>query len=103
LELYDDTSNSISPEGVKCLQWYDETIGPGSLVKGGNVLIVDEVDDSRTTLQYCVEQVMRRSNPAKVGVVVVHNKQKPKKGVLPPDVSYFAGEDVPDAWNCYPW
>ena len=22
---------------------------------------------------------------------------------LPPEVTYIAGEDVPDAWNCYPW
>jgi hypothetical protein len=33
----------------------------------------------------------------------VHNKLKPKKGVLPDDVTYIVGENVPNVWNCYPW
>ena len=103
LELYDDRTNTINADGVKRLQWFDENAGPGKLVKGGNILIVDEVDDTRTTLQYCVEEILRQSSPAKVGVVVVHNKLKEKKGVLPDHVQYFAGEDVADFWNCYPW
>mmetsp|Transcript_12545 Transcript_12545/g.19870 ORF Transcript_12545/g.19870 Transcript_12545/m.19870 type:complete len:110 (+) Transcript_12545:348-677(+) len=28
---------------------------------------------------------------------------KEKNGTLPQDVTYFAGEDVEDRWNCYPW
>lgn len=103
LELYDDTTNSISETGVRCLQWFDETQWPGTLACGGNVLIIDEVDDTRTTLQYCVEEVIKRCKPAKVGVVVVHNKLKEKRGNLPENVEYFSGEDVPDRWNCYPW
>ena len=31
------------------------------------------------------------------------NKVKEKRGVLPDGVQYFAGDDVPDFWNCYPW
>ena len=103
LELYDDATKSIRTTGVQRLQWFDEATGPGKLVKGGNVLIVDEVDDSRTTLQYCCEEILQNHRPAKLGVVVVHNKLKEKKGVLPAGVEYFAGADVPDAWNCYPW
>lgn len=33
----------------------------------------------------------------------VHNKAKPKTGSLPDDVTYIAGENVEDVWNCYPW
>lgn len=66
-------------------------------------MIVDEIDDTRTTLQYAAEQVMKKCQPAKVGVCVVHNKNKPKKGVLPKDVAYYAAEQVEDHWNCYPW
>ena len=33
----------------------------------------------------------------------MRNKLKAKKGTLPDDVTYIAGEHVPDAWNCYPW
>ena len=103
LELYDDATNTIRASGVTIHQWFSTESGPGKLVNGGNVLIVDEVDDSRTTLQYCVEEVLKTSKPKKLGVVVVHNKLKDKKGVLPDDVAYYAGENVPDKWNCYPW
>jgi hypoxanthine phosphoribosyltransferase len=103
LELYDDSTNSIRESGVICHQWFDQTIEYGKLVEGGNVLIVDEVDDSRTTLQFLVEQVLERCNPAKVGVCVVHNKKKPKKGILPDGVAYYAAEEVENHWNCYPW
>lgn len=103
LELYDDETNTISETGVKCLQWFDENSWPGTLVEGGNVLIIDEVDDTRTTLQFCAEEVMKRTKPNKIGVAVVHNKLKPKRGILPDGVDYFAGANVPDRWNCYPW
>mmetsp|Transcript_25634 Transcript_25634/g.48545 ORF Transcript_25634/g.48545 Transcript_25634/m.48545 type:complete len:222 (-) Transcript_25634:97-762(-) len=103
LELYDDATNTVRDK-VKCLQWFDDTQWPGNLVPNGNVLIIDEVDDTRTTLQYCVEQVRAQHHPARTGVAVVHNKLKPKRGTLSEgDVEYFAGADVPDYWNCYPW
>ena len=46
-----------------------------------------------------------RSNgkPRSAKSLVVHNKLKPKKGELPADIVYIAGEHVPPAWNCYPW
>jgi uncharacterized protein len=103
LELYDDTTNSIRPKGVVCHQWFDQDSEYGNLVKGGNVLIVDEVDDTRTTLQYAVEELMRKCQPKRVGVCVVHNKNKPKRGILPEGVAYFAAENVQDYWLCYPW
>ena len=62
-----------------------------------------QVDDTRTTLQYAVEELRQTNAPAAIGVFVVHNKLKPKTGELPADVTYIAGEDVPNAWNCYPW
>ena len=113
LQLYNDDKdnnpndnqerNEDKPQQVRCLQWFDETTWPGTLVRGGNVLIVDEVDDTRLTLQYCVEQVFARHDPRQVGVAVVHNKRKAKRGTLPATVHYFAGATVPDYWHCYPW
>lgn len=75
----------------------------GSRVRGQKILIVDEVDDTRTTLQYCVEEIIRTNGPAEIAVAVVHNKSKPKRGSLPDNVVYLAGADVGDHWNCYPW
>ena len=103
LELYDDATKTANTK-VLLKQWFDETPGTfGALVRGKRVLIVDEVDDTRATLQYAVEELRKTNGPAAVGVLVVHNKLKPKKGTLPADVTYIAGEHVPNAWNCYPW
>ena len=102
LELYDDSTNTARST-VKKIQWFDEQSEVGSKVRDQKVLIVDEVDDTRTTLQYCVEEVIKTNGPSEVAVAVVHNKDKPKKGVLPEGVIYMAGADVENHWNCYPW
>jgi hypoxanthine phosphoribosyltransferase len=102
LELYDDSTNTARST-VKKIQWFDEHSEVGSKVRDRKVLIVDEVDDSRTTLQYCVEEVLQTNAPSEVAVAVVHNKLKPKKGRLPEGVVYMAGANVADHWNCYPW
>jgi len=103
LELYDDATDTPNTSVLK-KQWFDETPGTfGALVRGKRVLVVDEVDDTRRTLQYAVEELRRSNSPAAVAVMVVHNKLKPKRGVLPDDVLYIAGENVRDVWNCYPW
>jgi hypoxanthine phosphoribosyltransferase len=38
---------------------FDETSGVGQRVRGKRVLIVDEVDDTRTTLQFCAEELIK--------------------------------------------
>jgi hypoxanthine phosphoribosyltransferase len=102
LELYDDTNNTARPT-VKKIQWFDEQSEVGSKVRNHKILIVDEVDDTRTTLQYCVEEVIKTNNPSDIAIAVVHNKLKEKRGKLPDNVIYMAGADVDDHWNCYPW
>ena len=72
-------------------------------MENGRVLIVDEVDDTRTTLAACVSELRKRHKPSQVGCLVVHNKLKAKRASLPTDVTYIACEEVPDEWNCYPW
>ena len=103
LELYDDATKTANASVLR-KQWFEETPGTfGALVRGKRVLIIDEVDDTRATLQYAVAELTKMNAPAAIGVMVVHNKLKPKTGQLPPDVTYIAGEDVPNCWNCYPW
>jgi hypoxanthine phosphoribosyltransferase len=102
LELYDDTNNTARPT-VKKIQWFDEQSEVGSKVRNHKILIVDEVDDTRTTLQYCVEEVIKTNNPSDIAIAVVHNKLKEKRGKLPDNVIYMAGANVDDHWNCYPW
>jgi hypoxanthine phosphoribosyltransferase len=43
---------------VKRLQWLDVNSSMANLI-GKNVLIVDEVDDTRTTLKYAVEELQK--------------------------------------------
>ena len=38
-------------------------------------------------LRYCVEELQRCNEPLAIAVLVVHNKDKPKKGVLPKGVT----------------
>ncbi len=82
------------------IQWIDEV---EKKLAGRKVLLVDEVDDSRVTLEYCLRELLRH-RPAEIAVAVLHNKRKEKRGGLPAEVKrYFAGEELEDRWICYPW
>jgi hypoxanthine phosphoribosyltransferase len=82
------------------LQWIEEA---EKKLAGRKILLVDEVDDSRTTLEYCIRELMRH-NPAEIAVAVLHDKKKEKRGSLPPEVKrYIAGRTIEDRWVCYPW
>lgn len=85
---------------------------------GKNVLIVDEVDDTRTTLEYAVrelekdvqeaqKQLGREGEKTQFSIFVLHNKDKQKKGVLPDEMTkggrYLAAVTTGDVWICYPW
>ncbi len=96
--LYDEDNRP--KESPMILQWIDE--GENKLT-GRRILLIDEVDDSRVTLSYCLRELMRH-HPAKLGVAVLHNKKKPKTGTIPAEVElYLAGEEIEDKWICYPW
>ncbi|KAM0755525.1 PRTase-like protein [Meredithblackwellia eburnea MCA 4105] len=99
-------------------QWLDfSTLGNKPLL-GRRILIVDEVDDSRTTLGYAVTELRKDIDaqlskiPAEkraelpkteLAIFVVHNKLKEKRGSIPEDVQYFSGADIEDRWVDYPW
>ena len=80
----------------KILQWVDKEI-----IKGKNILIVDEVDDTRKTLSYLVE--FFKENSKKLGVFVVNNKIKEKVYKIPNDVLYISCRENTDIWINYPW
>ena len=82
------------------LQWIEEA---ERQLAGGGSMLVDEVDDSRVTLEYCLRELLGH-RPREIAVMVLHNKLKEKRGALPPEVRlYFSGEDLKDKWICYPW
>jgi len=96
---YYDADNHHTPQ-PRTIQWIDEV---EQKLRGRSILLVDEVDDSRVTLEYCLLELLRYG-PREVAVAVLHNKRKQKRGALPPEVRrYFVGEELEDRWICYPW
>lgn len=82
------------------VQWIEEA---ERQLAGRKILLVDEVDDSRVTLEYCIRELMSH-NPSEIAVAVLHNKRKEKRGSIPTEVrNYIAGEDLDDIWVVYPW
>ncbi|KAK3936591.1 phosphoribosyltransferase-like protein [Diplogelasinospora grovesii] len=107
-------------EGTEVIrtQWLDlSALGEMFNLVGKRVLIVDEVDDTRRTLEYAVRELEKDVELAraklgvqgetKFSIFVLHNKDKEKKGTLPKDMMeegrYMAARTVGDAWICYPW
>ncbi|POY70061.1 hypothetical protein BMF94_6948 [Rhodotorula taiwanensis] len=128
LSLYEEVGEADGANGLAMeeklgkevirTQWLDfSTLGNRPLI-GRRILIVDEVDDSRTTLGYAVTELKKDIQAqfdklsaekkaelpeTKLAIFVVHNKLKEKRAEIPEDVSYFSGADIPDVWVDYPW
>ena len=77
---YDSDNEGQVTEEVKKVQWLDPV--PDAL-KGKNVLVVDEVDDSRVTMEFCLTEL--------------------QVGKIPEGIPYFSGLTVEDWWINYPW
>lgn len=96
---YDSDYDGKVTDGVKKVQWLDPM--PESL-RGKNVLIVDEVDDSRVTLEFVLNELSKEFF-GEMGVAVLHEKVKAKVGKIPEHVHFFSGIVVEDWWINYPW
>lgn len=122
LSLYEslgaDTAEEVPGTKVTRTQWLDLSSLEMANLIGKNVLIVDEVDDTRTTLEYAVRELQkdvqtatenlgRTAEKTNFFIFVLHNKDKQKKGQLPEDMMtegrYCAAVTVGDAWINYPW
>lgn len=116
IETQGDTPEKPGTEVVRT-QWIDYHQSKVNLV-GKRILIIDEVDDTRTTLHYAVSELKKdvavqakaaNVNPddTKFGIFVLHDKQKTKRADLPDEImktgNYFAARTVPDCWIAYPW
>ncbi|KAI9725319.1 MAG: hypoxanthine-guanine phosphoribosyltransferase [Chrysothrix sp. TS-e1954] len=119
------STNGIDPieqPGTKVTrtQWLDLSSLEMANLIGKDVLIVDEVDDTRTTLEYAVRELMKDVEEARkrlgrtgdegrtrFSIFVLHNKDKSKRGNLPDELMehhrYLAAITTSDVWICYPW
>ncbi|WP_373740451.1 phosphoribosyltransferase [Neisseria sp.] len=96
---YDSDDLGKVTEEVKKVQWLDPV---PEVLKGKNVLVVDEVDDSRVTLEFCLTE-LAKEDFATIGIAVLHEKIKAKAGSIPAGMPYFSGITVEDLWINYPW
>lgn len=76
------------------------------LLEGKNVLIVDEVDDTRKTLGVVLREldynIMHKNT--NFAVFVVHNKRRDKTIILDSEIPYIACEETDgNTWIEYPW
>ncbi|QIW94923.1 hypothetical protein AMS68_000441 [Peltaster fructicola] len=121
LSLYEElgTDSQVETPGTKVTrtQWLDLSSLEMANLIGKNVLIVDEVDDTRTTLEYAVRELQkdvalaakqsgRDGESTNFFIFVLHNKDKDKRGHLPAQITqngYLAAVTVKDVWINYPW
>lgn len=97
LQRYDD-EHAVRPVPLK-IQWIDEV---EKKLAGRRVLLVDEVDDTRVTLSFCLTELFRHG-PAEIRVAVLHQKKKPKEALFPEGVKVYQAEELDDLWIKYPW
>ncbi len=96
---YYDLDQNLKDKPV-VTQWLDN---PEKQIKGRTILLVDEVDDTRSTIGYTLELLFKHE-PKEIAVAVLHDKEKPKKREIPPQVKhYYRGLTIQDRWICYPW
>ena len=72
------------------------------MIKGKKIIVIDELDDTRTTLPYIINLLLELE-PAEISVGVLHNKKKEKEGKLDRNNKYFSGKMIEDRWVVYPW
>lgn len=89
--------NDEIQETPNIYQWVQE-----EHVKGKKILIVDEVDDTRKTLQYIVEKI-KVFEPSEIGIVILHNKDKGIQKPVLDGIRYYYAEETDDKWIVYPW
>jgi len=87
---------------IKTIQSIHKNSPEHEAIRNKNVLIVDELDDTRSTLLHVVDLIIDLE-PNEVGVGVLHNKIKEKLGEFPESIQYFYSKLVPDKWIVYPW
>jgi hypoxanthine phosphoribosyltransferase len=98
---YYDKNDKLQDKTNK-IQWIQKGSNEHMMIKNKKILIVDELDDTRSSLQY-VTNGMLEYEPSEIAVGILHNKIKEKKGVLDKRIKYFYSKQIPDKWIIYPW
>ncbi len=95
----DETCSARASKPIK-LQWLETNMD----LMDKKVLVIDEVDDERTTMEFTLQHLLNSHPDTEFSVFVVHNKKKKKKGRLPEQLKhFFVGEEIEDYWINYAW
>ena len=93
VSLYD---NQIKRDKVTVIQWIPDNL------RDKKILLVDAIDDTRTTLKFCIDKLEKENNATNITTFVLHNKIKDKVDSLS-TTNYIKGEEIKDVWVVYPW
>lgn len=96
------TNNKTQLPEITISQWIDPVI-----LKDKRVLIVDEVDDTRKTINFIVNRLINElGQPQLLGLAIIHNKTKDKDSSINLSelgVYYRVANTISDVWVHYPW
>ena len=100
LSRYSDEIGTAPADTPIKLQWLEGKVNLSSK----KVLVIDEVDDQRTTLDFTLNELIEHYPETEFSAFVVHNKLKEKKGHLPEKLKhFFIGRNIKDYWINYAW
>ncbi len=92
--------DNVPTEKPQTIQWIDEV---EKKLAGRRILLVDEVDDTRVTLEYTPQRAPE-AQPAGDRGDGAPQQDKAKRGQYPAWVQHvFEGESLDDHWIVYPW
>ncbi len=95
---YDNNNNRISEPIIT--QMLDSNLE--KKIEGKKVLMFDEVDDSRRTLEKATDYILGLK-AKELRILVAYMKDVPKNGKLPDNVKLYYGKKIPPKWIDYPW
>ena len=89
---------------VKIVQW----LGKNEIAElsNKNVLFIDDLDDTRNTLQWIIKLINDENeelNCNKVGFGLLYNKIKQKSYIIPDEFQYYTAKEIEDKWVVFPW
>ena len=100
ISFYEGESHTVSSK-PKIVQNLDP-----EMIRRKKILIVDEVDDTRSTLNWIVKNIIATVTED-YGIFVVHNKNKDKvvkiEDIVNDSNLYISCSDTNDIWIEYPW
>ena len=73
-----------------------------NMIKNKKIIIIDELDDTRTTLEY-ITNLLLEFQPSEMAIGVLYNKKKIKKGTINKKIKYFYSKLIKDYWIIFPW